>query len=51
MYGSTCTHNQEQGEEKSRDHVEAVAMDRYNTIVEWYRIMAEAKQKTARGVR
>lgn len=29
MYGTTCTHNQERGEEKSRDHEEAVAMDRY----------------------
>lgn len=29
MYGTTCTHNQERGEEKSRDHDEAVAMDRY----------------------
>jgi hypothetical protein len=45
MYGSTCTHNQEQGEERSRDHVEAVAMDRYN------RIMAEPKQKKFRGAK
>lgn len=29
MYGTTCTHNQERGEEESRDHEEAVAMDRY----------------------
>jgi hypothetical protein len=43
MYCSTCTHNQEQGEERSRDHVEAVAMDRYE------RIMAEAKQKESPG--